>query len=132
MEEGEMFGRGISFPPRIGSDGRMSWSAGPQNIRESIKVILLTEPQERLMLPEMGTGLRKFLFEPNTAATHRLIQEQINQSLELWEPRISLESVAVEPDTRDEQAVTITITYQLVATGESDQVGLTVRLGSQP
>ncbi|NTV96894.1 MAG: TOBE domain-containing protein, partial [Thiobacillus sp.] len=38
-----LFGRGISFPPRIGSDGRIAWSEGEQNVRESIRVILMTD-----------------------------------------------------------------------------------------
>src|SRR5436305_1697397 len=29
MDDGRIFGRGISFPPRVGPDGRVAWSAGP-------------------------------------------------------------------------------------------------------
>ena len=44
--QGDLFGRGIAFPPRVGTDGRISVSAGPENIRESIRIILMTEPGE--------------------------------------------------------------------------------------
>ena len=54
---GKIFGKGISFPPRIGADGRVVWSEGEPNIRESIKVILLTELNERLRLPDFGGAL---------------------------------------------------------------------------
>jgi len=128
MNEGRLFGQGIGFPPRIGSDGRVAWSAGPANIRDSIRVILLTEPGERLMLPSFGGGLQRFLFEPNIVTTHRLIQQHITQALEHWEPRIRLQSVIVEPDAGDPQAAVITIDYKLVATGAGDRISMTMKL----
>lgn len=128
MDEGKIFGRGIAFPPRIGEDGRVAWSQGPQNIRESIQIILLTELGERLRLPEFGGGLKTFLFEPNTVSTRRLIQEQITQALGRWEPRISVESVVVEQDPEHDQAAIATINYKLVANQVGQQVSLSVIL----
>jgi uncharacterized protein len=126
-DDGARFGRGISFPPRIGADGRVAWSAGPENIREAIRVILLTELEERLMLPQLGGGLKRYLFQPNTVSTHRLIQRTITQALGRWEPRISVESVEVELDAEDPQAALATLRYRLVATQAADQLTLRVR-----
>ncbi|MCZ6677240.1 MAG: GPW/gp25 family protein [Candidatus Poribacteria bacterium] len=128
MDEGRLFGRSIAFPPRIGEDGRMAWSEGPPNIRESIRIILMTELEERLRLPEFGAGLRTFLFEPNTVSTHRLIQEQITQALGQWEARIRVESVTVIPDSQGNQAALVTINYRLVANQVSEQVTVSVGL----
>lgn len=128
VDEGQLFGRGIAFPPGIGSDGRVAWSSGPRNIREAIRIILLTEPNERLMLPQFGAGLQKFLYEPNTITTHTVMKKHITQSLERWEPRIKLKSVKVEPDGQDPQAAVITISYNLVSTGAGDQIDLTIQL----
>jgi uncharacterized protein len=126
---GKIFGKGISFPPRIGADGRVVWSEGETNIRESIKVILLTELNERLYLPDFGGGLNRFLFEPNTATTRQLIRDRITKALAQWEPRIVVESVAVEADAQDEQAAIATIHYKLVATQAAERVSLSVTLG---
>ncbi|HLP60806.1 MAG TPA: GPW/gp25 family protein [Candidatus Deferrimicrobium sp.] len=128
VDEGLLYGRGMSFPPRV-EDGRVAWSSGARNIRESIKIILLTEPQERLMLPQFGGGLQKFLFEPNTVTTRRVIQHHITQSLGRWEPRIRLKSVTVDPDGKNPQAAVITIDYTLVSTGADDRLNLAVQLG---
>ncbi len=127
-ESGRMFGRGMAFPPRVGSDGRVAWSEGELNVRESIQVILLTERRERLMLPEFGGGLSGYLFEPNTVTTRRLIKDRIQRALEQWEPRIAVESVEVEADPQDSQAAVATITYQLVATQTRERVTLGVTL----
>jgi phage baseplate assembly protein W len=128
MDEKRLFGQGISFPPRVGPDGRVAWSSGPVNIREAIQVVLLTEPGERLQLPEFGGRLRDVLFEPNTVTTRRLIQERIDRALRLWEPRITLTGVTVEEDALDPRVALATIYYQLVASQANEQVTLRVPL----
>jgi Bacteriophage baseplate protein W len=127
-DDARLFGQGISFPPRVGPDGRIAWSAGPDNIREAIQVVLLTEPGERIQLPEFGGQLRALLFEPNTVATRRIVQEQIDRALQLWEPRITLRSVTVEEDSEDPRAALATISYQLVASQAAEQVTVKVPL----
>jgi phage baseplate assembly protein W len=128
MDTGRLYGRGISFPPRVGSDGRVAWSEGEQNVREAISVILLTEQRERLMLAEFGGSLGLFLFEPNTVTTRHLIKDRIQKALARWEPRIQVEAVTVEPDPADTQAAVATITYKLVATQSRERVTLGVTL----
>ena len=130
MNAGQIFGRGISFPPRIGPDGRIAWSEGEVNVRESIRVILMTEQPERLRNPNFGGSLGRFLFEPNTVSTRRSIQDRIMQELTQWEPRSSVESVTVEPDPNDPQAAVATVTYKLVATQSVERISVNVSLGS--
>jgi Bacteriophage baseplate protein W len=127
-DAGKILGRGISFPPRVGPDGRVAWSEGEVNVREAIRVILLTEQRERLRLPAFGGSLSRFLFEPNTVTTRQLLRDRITRELQQWEPRITVESVAVEPDEGDPQAAIATITYRLVATRARESVSLSVSL----
>ena len=128
-DAGRLFGRSIAFPPRLGPDGRWAFSEGEDNIRESIRIILTTEPGERLNLPEFGARLRGFLFSPNTPATRRLVRDEIETALRRWEPRISLTSVSVDPDEIDERTAIATVRYSLVATRAADQLQLSVSLG---
>lgn len=129
MDAGELYGRGMSFPPRVGSDGRIAWSEGEDNVRECIRVLLLTRRRERLMLPDFGGGLDRYLFEPNTPATRQLLQDEIQRTLTRWEPRVQVENVAVDEDPRDARAAVATIQYKLVATQQRERVSLTVTLG---
>ncbi len=128
MDGGTLYGRSIAFPPKIGPDGRLAWSEGETNIRESIRVILLTEPNERVYLPDFGAGLSRFLFEPNTVATRHQLQERITRILGLWEPRIAVINVDAEPDPQDAQGALATITYRLVATQIQEKTTLAIRL----
>jgi uncharacterized protein len=128
MDAGTLLGRSISFPPRVGPDGRFAWSEGEINIRESIQVILSTERNERVMLPDFGGGLNTFLFEPNTVVTRAQIEERITRSLAQWEPRIAVDDVSVEADPEDPRTALATITYTLVATQARERISLSVTL----
>jgi predicted component of type VI protein secretion system len=111
------FGKGLAFPPRIGEDGAWAWSEGEQNIAENIRVILMTEPGERLMLPAFGGGLRRFLFKPNHPGTHADIREAILGALARHEPRVRVQNVVVESDAEDPRSALAVITFRMVADG---------------
>jgi uncharacterized protein len=128
MNAAALFGKGLSFPPRVGPDGRMAWSEGEQNVREAIRIILMTNPRERVRLPEFGGGLSAFLFEPNNPTTRHLMEERIRRALTLWEPRAVVEAVRVEDDPADRESAIATITYKLVATQSRERVSVSVTL----
>lgn len=123
-------GFGLAFPPGVGPDGRIARSSGAEAIRESIRIILSTEPGERLMLPEFGGGLHRFLFRPNTTATHRLIEETVVTALTIWESRIAVEAVEVGVDPDDARAAVVTIRFRVAETGVEDRLDLRVTLGT--
>jgi len=124
-----VFGRGVAFPTGLGGDGRVAWSAGHDNVRDCMRLILETEPGERLRLPAFGAGLRRFLFEPNVASTHRLIEERVTFALSRWEPRIRLTGVGVRPNPDDSREAVVAVDYRLVATGGRDRLTVAVAVG---
>lgn len=125
---GRILGRGIAFPPRVGADGRIAWSEGEDNIRDSIRIILGTERNERLRLPDFGAGLGRYLFEPNTVATRHQLQDRILRALAAWEPRIAVEAVDVDEDPEDAESAIATIAYRLVATQVRERMTVAVTL----
>jgi phage baseplate assembly protein W len=125
-----VFGRSLAFPPRVGADGRFVWSEGEANIRESITVVLKTEPGERVGVPDFGAGLGRFLFEPNNPATHTRIEDAIVRALANWERRIEVESVDVSADTADPELALATITYRLVATAARERITLNIPIAA--
>ena len=123
-----LFGQGMAFPPQVGADGSLTWSSGEENVRQSIRILLLTEPGERLMREEYGCGLRRFLFQPNTPATRQLISERITQAVNRWEPRVVLDSVEVDPDPDDERVVQVNVTFRLIANQSVERLGMSFQL----
>jgi uncharacterized protein len=126
-----IFGKGIAFPPRLDGYGRLAWSSGETNIRESIAIILKTNLRERLAMPSFGAGLGAFLFEPNNAGTHARVVNAIETALKQWEPRIALDDVTVSADPASTENAIATIVYTLVATGEGEQVSLSIPLSGR-
>ena len=130
MTQLDLYGTGLSFPPRIGPGGALVWSSGELNVRECICTILRTAPGERVERPTFGCGLDRYLFEPNSVATLRLIQEEVTRSIAQWEPRVALSDVTAAVNPADPRDVDVTITYTLVATGGQERIQLTVSAGS--
>lgn len=126
--DAQAHGRGVAFPPRLDRTGRLAWSVGPDNVRDAIRIILATEPGERVMLPSFGAGLGRLLFEPNTPATHRLVEERVRQALTRWEPRIRLDTIHVAADPVERQQANVTVVYTLLASGDQERVAVTARL----
>ena len=129
IDPGALFGRSIGFPPRVGPDGRVAWSQGEDNVRDAIRILLMTRPGERLLLSDFGAGLDRSLFEPNTVTTRQTLKDRISRTLQQWEQRITLESVEVEADPGDAQSAIATITYKLVATQTVERINVSVTLG---
>src|SRR5947209_80487 len=106
-----VLGKGWTFP--IGPNsrtGRLGYQAGPDQVRQAIQIILETEPGERVMNPDFGSGLRRYLMKPNTPATRALIRQDVERALTAFEPRIQLQEVsAVGGD--DPSLVLIQISY---------------------
>jgi phage baseplate assembly protein W len=115
-------GRGWEFPVHPNPDiHRLDYVSGPEKVRQSICMILETEPGERLMRPTFGCGLRRYLMKPNTTATRALIKHDVVNGLSLAEPRIKLQDVRV--DAGDDPAmVLIQISYTHIRDGRSDNL----------
>ncbi len=128
VDASNLYGQSMSFPPHVGTDGSMQWSSGELNVREAICIIVRTRPGERVMRPDFGCGLDRYLFEPNSIATLRLIQEEVKLSIQRWEPRVILNDIVVAVNPTDARAVDITIYYTLVATQTPERLNMTVAL----
>ena len=106
----QWLGTGLRFPirpdERADSPTSPAWTWSASRSRP----ILDTEPGERIMLPDFGCGLRRYLMEPNTLTTRTAMEKDITEALQRWEPRIRLTNVAVTPGD-DPSLVWIEIAY---------------------
>ena len=82
---------------------------------QSIRIILGTNPGERLMRPGFGAGLNSFVFEPVNPTTLTRIRNQVRTALVDWEARIDVLDVQVTPDP-DQGLLTISVEYRVRAT----------------
>jgi phage baseplate assembly protein W len=68
------------------------------------------------MRPEFGCGIHRYVFAPNNTRTASLVRFDVEEALNRWEPRIELETVAVQPAPVDPAILRISIDYKVRAT----------------
>jgi phage baseplate assembly protein W len=86
-------------------------------IAQSIRNLLLTAHYERPFKPDLGSNLKKFLFEPIDNVTTSLIQDAIFLTLKNYEPRIEIQEVVASPNY-DENRYDITMSFFIKNTTE--------------
>jgi hypothetical protein len=98
---------------------------GTQSVKEQIKTnlinLLLTEPGERLYIPNYGVGLKGLLFEPNIDQEN--LNSRINQQINFYIPEISLIESKVN-FIKDEHKLYINISYRSNLDGSNDAIQL--------
>jgi hypothetical protein len=64
-----------------------------QLAKQNLKMLILTIPGERIMDPEFGVGLRKYLFELNGDNTYSEIDRNIREQVQRYLSYISIENI---------------------------------------
>lgn len=109
--EKAFLGRGVAFPVRL-LPADVAMAEYEEDVRQAIHIILGTEPGERVMRPEFGTGLRALVFEPLSTTTIALARHRVEQALIRWEPRIDHIEVTVAADP-PKGLLEITVRYRV-------------------
>jgi phage baseplate assembly protein W len=98
---------GAPYPVRLHPRGLLHVQGGIDQVKSDLLILLLTNPGERVMLPDYGTPLRKLVFEPNDDTLRGTARDMIIASIRTWEPRITVEAIEVtngfDPDDLDPQ-----------------------------
>ena len=82
--------RGICYPVKAGDKGLFNVDTDIELIEGNIIQILGTRKGERVMLPEFGSKIMDFIFEPLDYITCALIRFEVITSIRRWEPRVIL------------------------------------------
>ena len=117
---------GLDLPLRRG-DGRNGNFAATSTTLEAVKVnvrnLLQTELGERVMQPNLGIQLKRYLFEPFTEDVKIAIQNSIVDTFSVWLPFVTI--VALDVEMSDANALKIFVEFVLNRDqdiGESVQV----------
>ena len=84
-------------------------------INNGINNIFLFNRGERIINPEFGNSLYKYLYEPITEDTAQLLGEEIKRLIKRWEPRIVVDGIIIAPmdDNPDTNTYQVTIKYHI-------------------
>jgi len=90
-------------------------------IKSNLVNLLLTDTGERIMNPNFGTNLKRFLFEGITDSSLDLLKNNILISILNYISEITVTNITLVPDT-DNNLVSLTIEYYLNISQTPDQV----------
>ena len=71
-------------------------------IKSDLLHLLLTNKGERLYMPDFGSDLKKYIFEPNDKVTHDQIKENLNQTIKRYIPNLVINSIKMKKDDLEE------------------------------
>jgi len=94
-------------------------------VNRSIRNLLLTDRGERLFQPDIGSDIRRLLFEPMSSSTSDLISKFVQDTIRFHEPRAKVLDVNVTA-YEEQNAYVITVQYLII--NRQDPVQLTVTL----
>ena len=116
MDGKAFLGRGWSFPVRVDATGRIALSEYEDDVREAIRLVLLTSPGERVMRPAFGSGVADAVFATLNTTNLGTLQGGIRRALIRFEPRILVEEVKVRPDGGAVGRLLVDLQYRVRAT----------------
>jgi hypothetical protein len=101
MANGKSYG--VTFPFRDSFDGKYldTTDFEDDEIRSSLIHLLLTRKGSRYFLPDFGTRLYEYIFEPLDGPTFNQIEAEIRDSVEKYIPNLLINKVSVYAATDD-------------------------------
>ena len=111
---------GVAFPFNADAVFNQTFTQKEQ-VKSNLINVLLTEPGERVNLPDFGVGLKNLLFETTIDTTN--LEARIDNQVQIYIPEITL--ISAETDfSPDEHILYIKITYRYNPSNELDAIQL--------
>lgn len=99
-------------------------------IRNSIRNIFTTKPGQKLLTPNFGSALERYLFEPVTDTMARIIGNEILNQIETFEPRVEVLNVEVAPQP-DLNQYSIQVLYTFLELKTQNTLSIIAQFGGQ-
>lgn len=103
-------------------------------VKQNFKMLILTNPGERIMLPDFGIGMYTFLFEQDNPLLYQRIQQRIQTQTAKYLPFITVQDVQFDSmETNSEytenRTLKVTVTYYIKPLNASDVLSVSVSSG---
>jgi phage baseplate assembly protein W len=82
-------------------------------IVNSVKNLILTNHYERPFRPQIGSNIRRLLFEPIDSIISAQIEREVVETIQNFEPRVEVSSVVASP-VPDENGYKITLEFFVI------------------
>jgi phage baseplate assembly protein W len=103
----------INFPFKNSKDGFFLDINSDENaaIKADLMHLILTRKGQRLYLPDFGTDLLRFIFEPNDDLTLSMVKDEIKTVVKKYLPNLSVTDIRVAESDISDYAAVVNIDY---------------------
>ncbi|MCL1848308.1 MAG: GPW/gp25 family protein [Clostridiales bacterium] len=116
---------GLAFPFQIDEDGRLMACTYEEHVKQSIRTLLMTSRDQRVMRRDFGNRLGDYLFDNIGVTTAALIEKEIVYTIGRYEPRVEIISVKAS-GTQAPGTMLVEVAYRILSTGQDDRLALTI------
>lgn len=114
---------GLTLPLRKGPGGYFERSYQTiDQVKSNIINLLKTRRGERVMQPELGSGLWELVFEQNTDELEIAIREEITETLAFWLPYIQVVEFIIDRDIPNIDSYTVEIQLTFSINNDPDRL----------
>jgi uncharacterized protein len=113
---------------RVGPTGALEMVTGEEAVRQSVLLLLATVPGERVMRPDFGCNLQRFVHDPNDDTTAGLVLHEVARALACFEPRVEVVALDATPADDEPSRLDVLLTYRVRGTLNRHDVVVPVRL----
>lgn len=94
-------------------------------VKQNLKTLILTDKGERIMLPNFGVGLRKFLFENMSDTINVQIEQEIIEQVRRYMPFVNIRRVLVleDPDVLNKLYISVEFIVPALNVADVLQIG---------
>jgi len=118
---------GVALPLNYDStDGFRMLKRIKEVIKQNFKMLVLTNPGERVMEPEFGVGLKQYLFENFGQGTFQAIDTKIRKQTAKYLPVIVIREITFGQSATNENLLALNISYSIPAISDSDLIEFTI------
>lgn len=107
-------------------DGYTSIKMLKSLIKQNFKMIILTNPGERVMNPEFGVGIKQFLFESFQSDVYSRIDLKIREQTSRYLPIVSIEKIEFGNGGISDNKLAIRIEYRIPDIATRDLLEFTI------
>jgi len=122
MAEGFTYGVDFPFDTSLRGDAVKMTESASDEIRSSLLHLLLTRKGSRYYLPDFGTRLYEFLFEPLDIVSFDVIETDIRESISKYIPNLVINKITIEPLNQDEEVQSTRLSVDDVGLSSRDKV----------
>ena len=118
---------GVSLPLELDDgDGFEMIKSIKKLIKQNLKMILLTDPGERVMEPKFGVSMKTYLFENYGTGTEAKIDSKIRKQVNTYLPVVSIIDIAFGIADADNNRLAFSIFYAIPELDDKDLLEFTI------